>query len=87
MRSIFTAIAVAGALTAAPALAFDEGAKAATTMAADPDQKMKCRKVEKTGSLVTKGKVCKTVAEWKRIIDNGNRTARAVVEEGAKPTN
>lgn len=53
----------------------------------DPDQAIKCRRVEVTGSHVKKGKVCKTVAEWKRIIDNGNRTARAVVLEGAKPTN
>lgn len=60
---------------------------AATANAVDPDQAIKCRKVEVTGSLVKKGKVCKTVAEWKRIIDNGNRVARAVWEQGARPTN
>ncbi len=55
--------------------------------ATDPDQKIKCRRVEVSGSLIKKGKVCRTVAEWKVIMDNGNRVARAIVEEGAKPTN
>ena len=50
-------------------------------------KRLSARKVEVSGSLIKKGKVCRTVAEWKRIIDNGNRTARAVVQEGAKPTN
>jgi hypothetical protein len=53
----------------------------------DPDQKIKCRRVEVTGSLLKKGKVCRTVAEWKVIMENGNRVARAIVLEGAKPTN
>lgn len=51
-------------------------------VASDPDQAIKCRRVEVTGSLVKKGKVCKTVAEWKRIVDNGNRTARAIQDSG-----
>ena len=55
--------------------------------ATDPDQKIKCRRVEVTGSLLKKGKVCRTVAEWKVIMENGNRVARAIVQEGAKPTN
>lgn len=71
-------------LVVTPAAANDT---AKPTTASDPDQVIKCRKVEVTGSLLKKGKVCRTVAEWKRIIDNGNRTARAVVLEGAKPTN
>lgn len=50
--------------------------------AADPDQAIKCRKVEVTGSLVKKGKVCKTIAEWKEIQANGNRTARLIAESG-----
>ena len=87
MRSIFIAIALTASVAGTPLMALSEAAKADTTAAEDPDQQIKCRKVEKTGSLVTKGKVCKTRAEWKRIIDDGNRTARAVVEEGAKPTN
>lgn len=85
MRHIALALALSAALLAAPAFANEEAVK--PTAANDPDQVIKCRRVEVTGSHVKKGKVCKTVAEWKRIIDNGNRTARAVVLEGSKPTN
>ena len=52
------------------------------TASADPDQKIKCRKIEVTGSLVKKGKVCKTVAEWRSIAENNNYLARKMVEDG-----
>lgn len=84
MRHMLLAFALTASLSVSPAFADDAATKPA---AADPDQQIKCRRVEVTGSHVKKGKVCKTIAEWKRIIDNGNRTARAVVLEGAKPTN
>lgn len=84
MRHFMLVIALTALPLAAPAIAEDAANKPA---ASNPDQAMKCRHVDLTGSLVKRGKVCKTVAEWKRIIDNGNRTARAVVQEGAKPTN
>jgi hypothetical protein len=35
-----------------------------------------------TASLVKKGKVCKTLAEWRRIIESGNENARRLVEDG-----
>jgi hypothetical protein len=35
-----------------------------------------------TGSLVKKGKVCKTLAEWRRIIEAGNENGRRLVEDG-----
>jgi hypothetical protein len=35
-----------------------------------------------TGSLVKKGKVCKTAAEWRRITESGNDNARSLVENG-----
>jgi hypothetical protein len=82
MRHIIIATVLTAALSITPASAGDEVAKPATTTAADPDQAIKCRKVEVTGSLVRKGKVCKTIAEWKQIQSNGNRTARAIVESG-----
>ncbi len=80
----FTLISLAGIV---PVAARAENTVAAPKSDLDPDQAIKCRRVDITGSHVKKGKVCKTIAEWKRIIDNGNRTARAVVQEGAKPTN
>lgn len=79
MRHIFIAIALTASLSASPVFA-DQGSNKVS--ASDPDQAIKCRKVEVTGSLVKKGKVCKTVAEWKQIQDNGNRTARAIAESG-----
>ncbi|WP_430447088.1 hypothetical protein [Sphingorhabdus contaminans] len=84
MRNQMLGVALSMALFTDPAVAFDSNRD---TAANDPDQVIKCRKVEVTGSLLKKGKVCRTVAEWRRIMENGNRTARAVIEEGAKPTN
>jgi hypothetical protein len=51
------------------------------TDAKNPDEQIKCRKVEVTGSLVKKGKVCRTIAEWRRIQQNGNDTARIMLGE------
>jgi hypothetical protein len=82
MRVFVLAVALTTSLSAAPVLAGNETAKPVKTASADPDQAIKCRKVEVTGSLVKKGRVCKTVAEWKQIQANGNRTARAIVESG-----
>jgi hypothetical protein len=84
MRHITLAIALTAVLSGSPAVA---DASKNGTAATDPDQAIKCRKVEVTGSMIKKGKVCRTIAEWKKIQENGNRVARAVVEEGAKPTN
>lgn len=84
MRHLLFAIAFSASISVAPTYATEDKAQAATT---DPDQVIKCRKVEVTGSLLKKGKVCRTIAEWKKIQENGNRTARAIIEEGAKPTN
>ena len=79
MRQFFLALALTSSLSLAPAFANTESSKPA---ASDPDQAIKCRKVEVTGSLVKKGRVCKTIAEWKQIQSNGNRTARAIIESG-----
>lgn len=84
MRNQILGVALSMAIFTDPAVAFGSSPD---TAANDPDQEIKCRKVEVTGSLLKKGKVCRTVAEWRRIIENGNRTARAVVQEGARPTN
>ena len=48
--------------------------------AEDPDQKIKCRRIEITGSLVRKERVCKTVAEWRANAESGNQNARDVVD-------
>jgi len=83
MRVFILAMALTASLSAEPVLAGNENAKPVKTASSDPDQAIKCRKVEVTGSLVKKGRVCKTIAEWKTIQANGNRTARAIIESGA----
>jgi hypothetical protein len=84
MRHLLFAIAFSASIFVVPAYAAEDKAQAAAN---DTDQVIKCRKVEVTGSLLKKGKVCRTIAEWKKIQENGNRTARAIIEQGAKPTN
>lgn len=46
------------------------------------DNKIRCRKIEVTGSLVKKTKVCRTVAEWRQISTKGNQNVRDLVESG-----
>lgn len=48
----------------------------------DGDERVVCRRVDVTGSLIKRGRVCRTVAEWRRITENGNSNARKMVEEG-----
>ena len=50
-------------------------------ISADPDQKIKCRKSLAPGSLVRKIKTCRTIAEWRRVIQAGNDAARTIVGE------
>ena len=57
-------------------------ANASDKAASDADQTIRCRTIKVTASLVKKGKVCKTLAEWRRIIESGNENARRLVEDG-----
>lgn len=82
MRHVIFAIVIGASLSAYPVAANNEPTKVTAAPANDPDQKIKCRAVEVTGSLVRRGKVCKTVAEWRAIMDNGNYLARKMVEDG-----
>lgn len=81
-----SAVAQAAAPVQAPATAMaSEGTRAAKVSndtASDADQAIRCRSVRVTGSLVKKGKVCKTLAEWRRMTDSGNDLARRLVEDG-----
>ena len=54
----------------------------ASDKVSDPDQAIRCRTVRVTGSLVKKGKVCKTLAQWRQMTDSGNDLARRLVEDG-----
>jgi hypothetical protein len=56
-------------------------ANTATVDAADPDQKIKCRKYLAPGSLVRKVKMCRTIAEWRKAAQAGNDAARYIIGE------
>lgn len=68
-------------LPATSATAFAKDA-AASDDADSEDNKIRCRKLPVTGSLVKKTKVCRTVAEWRSISEKGNRNARDIIESG-----
>lgn len=57
--------------------------KQAQSAQADPKDRMICRRIEITGSLVKRGKVCKSAKEWDRITQRGNESARTVIESGS----
>lgn len=72
-------------LAAAPALAQTPPAPTpapapTTSTTPDPDQEIRCRRVEVTGSLARRERVCKTIAEWRRLAQAGNDTARDIVD-------
>lgn len=46
----------------------------------DPSQRIRCKRFAVTGSLVKKQRVCRTVAEWQEISENGNRYAKDIVD-------
>jgi hypothetical protein len=78
--------APAPAPVTAPASASTSQGNASTAAsdatAAKSDQTMRCRTVRVTGSLVKKGKVCKTLAQWRQMTESGNELARRLVEDG-----
>lgn len=77
-----SAMLFAMAAAAADEPAQDETAKAtpASTETANPDDKIKCRRVDVTGSLVRSEKVCKTIGEWRRLREGGNDNARDIID-------
>ncbi len=86
MRAL--ALLTFAAFATVPAMAFTQAADTAPvsqTQASDdpsdPDNRVRCRRVEVTGSIVKRGRVCRTVREWRTISENGNYNARKMVEE------
>ena len=53
---------------------------AATSATTNPNDEVRCRRLEVTGSIVRKERVCKTRGEWRRLAEAGNGVARAVVD-------
>jgi hypothetical protein len=85
MRPIlFTALTI-GIMTSAsaePSVSAPVTAPASDATVAKSDNTMRCRTVRVTGSLVKKGKVCKTLAQWRQMTESGNELARRLVEDG-----
>lgn len=74
--------APAPAQAAATASETGKSVKSSSDTVSGADQSIRCRKVEVTGSLVKKGRVCKTLAEWRQITESSNDLARKMVEDG-----
>lgn len=66
-----------------PGLMLQVAAAAAAASAPSPAEERICRKIEVTGSLVRKERVCKTKAQWRQVEEWGNRRARAIIEHSA----
>ena len=43
-------------------------------------QYIRCRTVSVTGSLVKRGRVCRTATEWAKLQEDGNEQARAITD-------
>jgi predicted secreted protein len=68
-------------LSGSPA-AVQQPAPAATTAPVDPDQRVRCKSEEVTGSLAGRRRVCRTVGEWRRIADAAVQGAQQMVDHG-----
>jgi len=68
----------------APLAAADSETQTASSIAAavNSDDKMRCRRIAETGSLVKGHKVCKAVGEWRRLSERGNDRAREYLGTG-----
>lgn len=84
--------AVAASLVSVPTIAFAQGAEGssedteASAKENDPSQRIKCKRFAVTGSLIKKQKVCRTVAEWREITQNGNRYAKDILDTANQGT-
>lgn len=72
-------LATLALLATLPAIAFAQTATPAPDPQ-DPDQRVRCRNIAITGSLVRSERVCKTVAEWRRLRERANENARDIAD-------
>lgn len=73
-------VVAASFIAVSPITAMAKTAPVAEGQPEDPDQRIKCRSMEVTGSLARRERVCKTVGEWRRLTDLGNQNARDIVD-------
>jgi hypothetical protein len=53
------------------------------SVAEDHPYRITCRMIRLTGSLVKRGRACRTVAQWQSLDNDNNDQARAIVEHSA----
>jgi hypothetical protein len=78
MRETFVLLVCALTLAGLPAAAASPAANNAGLSKDDPNY-VKCRKLDVTGSLVRKTRVCKTNAEWSRLAQQGSADADEIL--------
>lgn len=78
------ALLLAAAVSTAPVavVAQQVSTAPAASQPDDDDQRIRCRRIPVTGSLVRVERVCKTVAEWRRLSERGNDVVRQQHENG-----
>jgi hypothetical protein len=71
------AFAPAGGVAQVPATTSATAPTNAASASSNPDDiRIRCRRIPITGSHVRAERVCKTVAEWRRLSDRGNDAVR-----------
>lgn len=75
--AMLIAVALAGTTFASAAMAKETYVDPAPTEKLDPKDPnyMRCRKIQVTGSLVKKERICKTNAEWARAGEDAQKNA------------
>ena len=58
----------------------------APTSAPDPDQKIKCKAAEETGSLASRRKVCMTVGQWKQLARDSQNAGERMADTTICPS-
>lgn len=79
--AMLIAVALAGTTFASAAMAKETYVDPAPTEKLDPKDPnyMRCRKIQVTGSLVKKERICKTNAEWARASEDAQKNADDLV--------
>ena len=87
--SLVVAFATVGTVLAAPVLAKETYVNPAPTEKLDPKDPnyMRCRKIQVTGSLVKKDRICKTNAEWAKAGEDAQKNADDLIGRNRTGTN
>ena len=80
MRSVFLGLAAIALVASVPSYATDEGESPKVTDRSDPNY-VRCKRMQVTGSIAKRPRVCRTNAEWARIADIEQSEANRFVED------